>query len=104
MEREFDKLVRDEIPAVIKQNGEEPVTTRVTGEEYSDRLVEKLEEEVSEYRESRSLEELADVLEVVHAIRKSKDVTVDKLNETRAQKAEHRGCFDEGIVLKRVEK
>ncbi|AHG00361.1 hypothetical protein HALLA_17720 [Halostagnicola larsenii XH-48] len=104
MGREFDKLVRDEIPAVIKQNGEEPVTSRVTGEDYSERLVEKLEEEVVEYRESRCLEELADILEVVHAIRKRKGVSVDELNEKRAQKAEQRGRFDEGIVLERVEK
>ncbi|GAB7018323.1 nucleoside triphosphate pyrophosphohydrolase [Halostagnicola bangensis] len=104
MRREFDKLVRDKIPAIITQNGEEPVTNRVTGEDYSDRLVEKLEEEVAEYRESRSLEELADVLEVVHAIRKTKGVSVDELNEKRAQKAEQRGRFDEGVVLKRVEK
>ncbi|ELZ09885.1 hypothetical protein A6E15_01290 [Natrinema saccharevitans] len=104
MGREFDKLVRDEIPVVIKQNGEKPVTSRVTGEDYSDRLVEKLEEEVDEYRESRSLEELADILEVVHAIRKRKGVSVDELNEKRAQKAEQRGRFDEGVVLERVEK
>ena len=104
MGREFNKLVRDEIPAVINQNGEEPVTSKVTGEEYSDRLVEKLEEEVAEYRESRSLEELADILEVVHAIRKRKGRSVDELNKKRAQKAEQRGRFDEGIVLERVEK
>gem|GEM_PF-2343136 len=29
---EYDKLVRDEIPAVIRADGEEPVTECVTGD------------------------------------------------------------------------
>lgn len=103
MAREFDKLVRDKIPDVIEAKGEDPTIHVVDGEEYSDRLVEKLYEEVREYRESRDIEELADVLEVVHAIRKDRGVSVDELAKIRVRKAEQRGRFDEGIVLERVE-
>ena len=103
MAREFDKLVRDEIPDVIESNGEDPTIHVVDGEEYSDRLVEKLDEEVQEYRDSRDVEELADVLEVVHAIRKERGISSDELAEIRSRKAEQRGRFDEGVVLERVE-
>lgn len=101
---EFDKLVRDKIPQVIKENGEEPTTHLADGDEYSERLAEKLDEEVTEYLESREISELADVLEVVHAIRKDRGITIEELQETRMQKAKKRGRFDEGIVLERVER
>ena len=103
MAREYDKLVRDEIPSIIEANGETPTTHEVDGEEYTERLVEKLDEEVAEYRESRELDELADVLEVVHAIRKDRGMTVEELAERRERKAEERGRFDDGVVLDRVE-
>ncbi|MEZ3165224.1 nucleoside triphosphate pyrophosphohydrolase [Halorubrum sp. RMP-47] len=104
MAEEFDKLVRDRIPQVIKENGEEPTIHHADGDEYSERLAEKLDEEATEYLESREVSELADVLEVVHAIRKDRGVTLEELQEIRTQKAKERGRFDEGIVLERVKK
>jgi len=104
MAEEFDKLVRDEIPAVIEADGDHPTIHHAEGDEYTERLVAKLDEEVSEYLASREVEELADILEVVHAIRKERGVTIEELREIRAQKAEACGRFDEGVVLERVEK
>ncbi|MFC3958983.1 nucleoside triphosphate pyrophosphohydrolase [Halovivax cerinus] len=103
MVRSYDKLVRDGIPELIVANGERPTTHVADGEEYSERLIEKLEEEVTEYRESREVDELADILEVVHAIRADRGVSVEALADRRSRKAERRGRFDEGIVLERVE-
>ena len=104
MAEEFDKLVRDGIPQIIEADGAEPTTHVAGDDEYSERLVEKLEEEVAEYRESGEIEELADVLEVVHAIRKDAGADVETLRRERARKADERGRFDEGIVLERVER
>lgn len=104
MTRQYDKLVRDRIPEIIKENDEEPVIHTADESEYTDRLVEKLNEEFEEYRDSREMEELVDLLEVVHAIRKDKGITVDQLQEIREQKAEQRGRFDDGIILEHVEK
>ncbi|MFB6235659.1 MAG: hypothetical protein ABEH81_06940 [Halopenitus sp.] len=102
MTREYDKLVRDAIPAIIEDDGEQPVVHTVTGAEYERRLDEKLAEEVAEYRDSRDVEELADILEVVHAIREQHGVSVEELQELRERKADERGRFDDGIVLERV--
>lgn len=104
MPREFDKLVRDKIPEVIEENGEDPTSHVADDEEYSDRLIEKLDEEVAEYRESGKLDELADILEVIHAIRKHKGLSREELQEIREQKADQRGRFNDRIVLERVEK
>jgi predicted house-cleaning noncanonical NTP pyrophosphatase (MazG superfamily) len=103
MPREYDKLVRDDIPDVIRENDETPVTRRVDGEEFRDYLVAKLVEEAEEYAESRKLDELADLLEVVHAVRTARDVDADELEAMRAEKADERGGFADGVVLERVE-
>ncbi|SFB91949.1 Predicted house-cleaning noncanonical NTP pyrophosphatase, all-alpha NTP-PPase (MazG) superfamily [Halobiforma haloterrestris] len=103
MAREYDKLVRDSIPEIIERNGETPVIHTAAEEEYERRLREKLDEEVAEFEESGDIEELADVLEVVYAIRDQKGISAERLEELRAEKARERGRFEEGVVLERVE-
>lgn len=103
MAEEYDKLVRDQIPRIIEENAENPEIHIAEGNEYTERLVEKLDEEVAEYRESRQIDELVDILEVVHAIRKDKGVTAEELQEKRMQKANQRGRFDNRVILEQVE-
>ena len=103
MTREYDKLVRDDIPTVIEADGETPVTHVAEGDEYERRLFAKLDEETAELREDPSADELADVLEVVDALRAHLGVEEDELRRIRAEKAAERGRFEEGVVLDRVE-
>lgn len=103
MVQQYDKLVRDKIPNIIERNGETPISYRADEDEYKRRLLAKLDEEVSEYQENENIEELADILEVVHAIRTHEGVTKDDLERLRSEKAEERGEFEERIILKRVE-
>jgi predicted house-cleaning noncanonical NTP pyrophosphatase (MazG superfamily) len=86
---------------VIEANGETPVTHRVDGEAYEARLAAKLREETDEYLDSRDPDELADVLEVVEALRAA--VGPEEVDRRRERKAAERGRFDEGVVLERVE-
>jgi len=60
------RLVRDKIPEIIKESGKIPITRIADEEEYKTALKEKLLEEVKEFNGSGDLEELADVLEVIH--------------------------------------
>ncbi|GAB7012466.1 hypothetical protein [Halolamina salina] len=101
--REYDKLVRDDVPGVIEADGETPVTHVVDGDAYEERLFEKLEEEVNELREEPSADELADVREVLTAIQDCLDIDDDVLKRVREEKAAERGRFEEGVVLERVE-
>lgn len=103
MGTELPKLVRDEIPALIRADGDEPQTHIADAAEYETRLREKLGEEVAEYRASQEPAELADVLEVLHAIRKVHGLSVEDLETLREEKAKKRGRFAEGIVLESVE-
>ena len=96
---EFNKLVRDRIPEIIEKEGGNPVTRILELEEYSCCLEKKLDEEVAEYHESKELEELADVLEVVYALVKLGGHSVDELEEAYQKKHETRGGFDDRVFL-----
>jgi len=100
---EFNKLVRDKIPDIISDKGEKVITHIADDEEYEDALRAKLHEEVKEFLENISVEEAADVLEVLHAICKLKGVDLNNLEEVRYKKAEERGGFNERIILERTE-
>lgn len=83
------KLVRNRIPELFPDN-----TYRVlTGLEYAEALRNKLTEEAQEYLTDRTPEELADVLEVLHALAALHGLTPDELEALRARKAAQRGDF-----------
>lgn len=62
----------------------------------------KLNEELAEYQQSKSLEELADLLEVMGAVVKARSYTWDDLTHVRKEKRNQRGAFDKRIFLKEV--
>lgn len=97
-----NKLVRDRIPEIIEAAGKTCTTEILSDKQYIEMLDAKLGEELAEYQESKSLEELADMLEVIHAIVKARGYTVEELKHLRCEKATERGGFDKKILLKEV--
>ena len=69
---------------------------------YLEWLDEKLNEELAEYQESKSLEELADLLEVIRAVVAARGFSMAQLEELREQKAAERGGFQRRILLTEV--
>ena len=57
----------------------------------------KLLEEVEEYRADGSIEEMADVLEVLQAICLARGYTLQQLEKVRFEKARKRGGFNKRI-------
>jgi predicted house-cleaning noncanonical NTP pyrophosphatase (MazG superfamily) len=98
----YNKLVRDKIPEIIKEDGRECKTAIVTGDEKYKLLEAKLQEEINEFLEDKNLEELADVMEVLFGLADSLGYSEDELLKARNKKKEERGGFKEGIVLKTV--
>ena len=64
----YHKLVRDRIPEIIEADGKICICETLSDADYIDLLDQKLNEELAEYQESKSLEELADLLEVMQAV------------------------------------
>ena len=91
------KLVRDKIPQIIMSDGKIPIVRTLSDEEYLTELDRKLDEEVAEYQADKSLEEMADVLEVLFAIGEARGHSVDELMKVRDEKRENRGGFKEKI-------
>lgn len=96
------KLVRDRIPEIIASDGKTCVCETVSDEDYLHLLDAKLTEELSEYQESHSLEELADLLEVIRAVVNARGWTLEELEQVRADKAAKRGGFEKKILLREV--
>ena len=96
---EFNKLVRDRIPDLIRENGKIPLTRVLDDREYAAALAQKLDEEVGEFHRDRNLEELADILEVVCALTENLGYSKDDLLECCRKKHEQRGGFRDRIFL-----
>ncbi|MFD0903229.1 hypothetical protein [Actinomadura sediminis] len=95
-----EKLVRDRIPEIVLRSGRTPTTRIAAREEHATLLRAKLIEEVTEYTTDADPDELADVLEVLHALAAVHGLTPADLEHRRAAKAAERGGFNRGIVLR----
>ena len=97
-----NKLVRDKIPQIIEQSGKICVTRILSDEEYAAALNAKLQEELNEYLADDSMEELADLLEVMMAAAKARGHDFSEVEAIRREKAEKRGRFNDRIYLESV--
>lgn len=102
MNKTYNKLVRDKIPEIIESAGKACTTEILSDEEYLKMLDAKLDEECAEYQADKSIEELADIMEVVYAIAKARGCSSEMLESVRKEKAEKRGGFEKKIFLKDV--
>ncbi|SFT29317.1 nucleoside triphosphate pyrophosphohydrolase [Paenibacillus sp. BC26] len=103
----YNKLVRDRIPEIIANNGK-TCTTRILDEaSYHAALRTKLSEELHEYLEAEdnvsAMEELADILELLHALSHVHGFDAGQLETIRAEKSAKRGGFNERIYLEAVQ-
>nr|WP_263327093.1 nucleoside triphosphate pyrophosphohydrolase [Neobacillus sp. Marseille-Q6967] len=103
----YNKLVRDRIPEIIQKTGKKFTTRILENNEYIKELKNKSFEELEEYIKAENnedaIEELADLLEIIHALAEYHESSIDKVEEVRQKKAEKRGAFKEKIFLIEVE-
>ena len=95
----YNKLVRDRIPEIIEASGQRCTTEILSHESYLQMLDAKLDEELAEYHRDQNLEELADLVEVIHAVAIARGYTLEELEALRAEKADTRGGFENKIML-----
>lgn len=107
MDKIYNKLVRDNIPEIIKSTNKVAKTRTLTDQEYRGELLKKLKEECNEVIESRNtdetLEEIADVYEVLSSILKLENKNINDVIEIARKKRIDRGGFEKRIFLERVE-
>ena len=98
----YNKLVRDKIPEIIEKSGKKCIIEAMDEKTYLESLDNKLNEELTEYQQDKSIEELADLLEVIYAVASARGYSIEELERIRAEKAEKRGGFKDRIWLKEV--
>ena len=96
------KLVRDRIPEIIEKSGKTAICRTLTNEEYLKMLDQKLSEELDEYLSDNSMEEIADLLEVICAVIKARGSSMEAVDKIRLSKKERRGGFEDKIFLEYV--
>lgn len=103
MKKTYNKLVRDRIPQIIEQSGKRCRVEVLSEEDYLRMVDAKLDEELAEYHADGSVEELADLLEVIYAAAVARGCSREALERIRVEKAEKRGAFAKKLLLVDVE-
>lgn len=99
----YNKLVRDKIVENIELKGSKCTYEILDDEKYSKELDKKLLEEANEYITDHSIEEMADLMQVITDICKSRNLNKDDIEKTMQQKYDKKGGFSKKIYLKTVE-
>ena len=102
MSIKYGKLIRDNIPDIIKSQGKTPIVRVLSDNDYKHFLGKKLIEEANEFLDDSSLEEFCDLMEVMDAIKKSMKFTDVDIETTRSAKILKNGGFDKKLLLEEV--
>jgi predicted house-cleaning noncanonical NTP pyrophosphatase (MazG superfamily) len=100
--KKYDKLVRDKIPEVIRENGKQCKTRKMKPEEVEAYFRSKVQEELDELFEDPNPEEMADLMEVVDCLRKMLSLSIEEVIDAKYNKRAERGSFEKGIILLEV--
>lgn len=98
----YNKLIRDNIPEIIRDSGKECDVSLLSDEEYILKLKEKIVEEAHEVvnaGEDEIIGELADVLEIIEAIEKYYEIEHSTVLDKKTKKAIKNGKFDKKLLL-----
>ena len=99
----YNKLVRDKIPQNIEALGKRCHYYVLNEEEYKKELDKKLLEEANEFIADHNTEEMADLIEVIEAIKKSYNFESKEIEKVRLEKKAKKGGFEEKLYLIEVE-
>ena len=99
----YNKIIRDNIPNIIRQKGGRCVTRVAESEEAIDYLVLKIIEEAEELRRATNpmdiLDELADIQEIINTLSGRFLYYKGRIGRRRISKRRERGGFDNNIIL-----
>ena len=95
-----EKLVRDNIPDIIRADGQEPSIRIAKKTEFDSLIRAKIVEEAHELLESGTIEEIADILEAIDALLSHRNVDRESVVKLQTAKRFQRGGFSKGYVLR----
>ncbi len=103
----FNKLIRDKLDIVLEKKGLKLNKKTLTNAQLKSAFYQKFQEELREVFETTDetaiQEELADLLEVIHAYAHFQGIPFAKIEEARKEKKNKRGGFDTELFIESVE-
>ncbi|MBE5822090.1 MAG: phosphoribosyl-ATP pyrophosphohydrolase [Clostridiales bacterium] len=99
----YNKLIRDNLVEHMRNKGLQVEYEILDEKRYIEELNKKLLEEVNEYLRDYSIEEMADIMEVIYAILETKNISIEEVDKVRLEKRLRKGAFKDRIFLKTVE-
>jgi predicted house-cleaning noncanonical NTP pyrophosphatase (MazG superfamily) len=87
------------IPEIIQAKGDVSLYHTADEVEYGQKLKEKLTEEAEEFNDAETIEEFADLLEVMEAIQKHFKFDPEEIKRVKEKKSKERGKFEKRIIL-----
>ena len=96
------KLVRDLIPQIIEKSGKTCTYHEADYFELESRLYSKMMEELNEFIEEPSIEEAADMYEVLRSICWLHKLSLEEVIDAASKKRSLRGGFTRGFILEEV--
>jgi predicted house-cleaning noncanonical NTP pyrophosphatase (MazG superfamily) len=97
--KQYNKLVRDNIPEILKKKKVKFKSHTASKKEYLDKLYEKLIEEFEEFKAKPSVEEFGDILEVLESIGRYHRLDLTEIKMMKKMKKDNNGGFDKRIIL-----
>ncbi len=102
-----NKLIRDLVPGIMRSRGISVFERSMKEDEHIQRLKDKLLEETQEVIEAKTLdevsEELADLLEVIYALGKEYNLSMEQIETKQLVKKQQNGGFDNRIYSSHIE-
>lgn len=102
LNKQYDKIVRDRIPEIILFDGKTPKYKKLDEKQAVEALIEKFREELNEFQEDNSIEELADLLSILNALAKKLKYRKRDIMKVEKKKTKERGGFEDNIFLESV--
>lgn len=99
----YNKLIRDKNVKIMEDKGCKVTYEILDDKRYGEELDKKLKEEVEEYLADYSVEEMADVMEVIYAILEYRGTNMEEVEKVRIKKRNRKGAFKNKVFLKNVE-
>lgn len=104
----YNKLIRDKIPKIIKDDGWIPILKTLNKKEYLLALKKKVLEEANELINAKNkkdiLDEIVDIQEILDALTLEIGLTKTEIKNQQKQKNKKRGAFKKRLFLIREER
>lgn len=102
----YNKLVRDNMFQILKDNGNIPKGYTICNSSFTSLLYSKLKNEVNDFVEEKNEEKyeerIADILEVLDAFVKEKDLEWEKIKKIKEKKKNIKGGYDKRLYLEQI--